>query len=138
MLSQADLSSPPSPWSTSMRQALLRALTFSTAAVLAAPVARAQQRPMTPEDVLAIRSVSDPQISPDGKWVAYVVSRTEMKENAVDSDIYLVPTSCGSPNGLCEPLRLTTSKKADTSPRWSPDGRMLAFLSTRDEKSQIY
>src|SRR4051812_29938047 len=45
------------------------------AALLATPApARAQQRPMTPDDVLAIRTVSDPQISPDGRWVAYVVS----------------------------------------------------------------
>ena len=91
-----------------------------------------QKRPMTFEDVLALKSVSDAQISPDGKWVAYVVTSADMKENANDADVWLVSTSGGSP------IRLTTSKKNDNQPRWSPDGQRIAFVSAREEKPQIF
>ncbi len=91
-----------------------------------------QKRPMTFEDVLSLKSVSDAQVSPDGKWVAYVVTSVDMKENANDSDVWLVPTSGG------DPVRLTTSKKNDTQPRWSPDSKRIAFISAREEKPQIF
>jgi dipeptidyl aminopeptidase/acylaminoacyl peptidase len=91
-----------------------------------------QKRAMTLEDVLAIKTVSDAQVSPDGKWVAYVVTSVDMKENASDADVWLVSTAGG------EPIRLTTSKKNDTQPRWSPDGKRLAFISAREDKPQIF
>jgi len=87
---------------------------------------------MTFEDVLALKSVSDAQMSPDGKWVAYVVTSADMKENANDSDVWLVSTAGG------EPVRLTTSKKNDNQPRWSPDSKRIAFISAREEKPQIF
>ncbi|MEK6286527.1 MAG: prolyl oligopeptidase family serine peptidase [Acidobacteriota bacterium] len=91
-----------------------------------------QKRAMTFEDVLATKSVSDAQVSPDGKWVAYVVTSVDMKENANDADIWLVSTAGGGT------LRLTTNKKNDTQPRWSPDGKRIAFISAREEKPQIF
>lgn len=89
-------------------------------------------RRMTIDDVIALRSVTDAQISPDGQWVAYVVTHADMEQDASDADIYLVSTKGG------EPIRLTTHRKSDTSPRWSPDGRHIAFISARDEKPQLY
>ena len=90
------------------------------------------KRRMTFDDVIALRTVADPQLSPDGKWVAYTVSRADLEQNASDADIWLAST-------LGEfPSRLTTSKKNDTSPRWSPDGKRLAFISAREEKPQIF
>jgi len=95
--------------------------------------ARAQSpKRMTFDDVIALKAVSDPQLSPDGRWVAYVVSHADMTADAADPDIYIVAAAGG------DPVRLTTSKKADTSPRWSPDGKWIAFISARDEKPQIY
>ena len=91
-----------------------------------------QKRSMTLEDVMAIKSVSDAQVSPDGKWVAYVVTSVDMKENANDADVWLVSTAGG------DPIRLTTNKKNDNQPRWSPDGRKIAFISAREEKPQIF
>ncbi|MFY9553839.1 MAG: hypothetical protein WAV20_14395 [Blastocatellia bacterium] len=71
-------------------------------------------------------------MSPDGKWVSYVVTAVDMKENASDADVWLVSTAGGPP------IRLTTSKKNDNQPRWSPDGKRLAFISARGEKPQIF
>ncbi|MDF1502936.1 S9 family peptidase [Roseisolibacter sp. H3M3-2] len=105
------------------------------AAALLAPAAVFAQapRPMTPEDVMGVRSVSDPQVSPDGRWIAYVVATTDTTENATDSDVWLVRADGGAP-----PRRLTTSRKSDGSPRWSPDGTRLAFVSAREERPQVF
>jgi dipeptidyl aminopeptidase/acylaminoacyl peptidase len=97
------------------------------------PVAAQSKRPLEPTDIFELKAVSDPRISPDGAWVAYTVSSLDKKEDNSDTDIYMAPTAGGSP------IKLTASKKPETSPRWSPDGRYLAFLSGRDgKKTQVY
>ena len=96
-------------------------------ALLAAPAApAAAARPLRPEDVFALKEVADPQLSPEGKWVAYTVTTMDAKEDESDTDIYMAPFAGGPA------LRLTASKKAEKSPRWSPDGKWLAFLSGRE------
>jgi dipeptidyl aminopeptidase/acylaminoacyl peptidase len=120
-----------------MRRALgtLSTLVFLAAAPMAAQeahTAAATPRPMTFDDVIALRSVNDAQISPDGRWVAYTVSRADLEQNAADADIWLASTAGEFPS------RLTTNKKSDTSPRWSPDGKRLAFISAREEKPQLF
>ena len=90
------------------------------------------QRPMTPDDVLQIRQVSDAQISPDGRWVAYVVSAADLEQNSQNTDIWLVASTGGTP------VRLTSNPKPDGQPRWSPDGKWIAFVSAREERAQIW
>ena len=69
-----------------------------------------------------------PTLSPDGDWVAFTVSAMDVDVDRSDTDVYMASTvDLGA-----EALRLTTSDRSETSPRWSPDGRYLAFLSSRD------
>jgi dipeptidyl aminopeptidase/acylaminoacyl peptidase len=97
-----------------------------------APVLSAQAgtKPWTLDELLALRQVTDPQICPDGRWVAYVVSELNSDKTEYQTDIWIAPTSAhaGTP---AEARRITTSPQVDESPRWSPDGRTLAFLSER-------
>jgi dipeptidyl aminopeptidase/acylaminoacyl peptidase len=90
------------------------------------------KRPVEAEDIARIKFVSDPQISPDGSQVAYVVTEMLRDEKRYRSNLWLVDVSDGS-----KPVQLTRSDGKDTSPRWSPDGTELAFLSDRWEKNQI-
>lgn len=98
--------------------------------VLVTPVSA--QQPMTPDDVLALRQVSDAQVSPDGRWIAYVVSVADLEQNAANTDIWLVEAAGG------EPIQLTRSPKTDAQPRWSPDGKWIGFVSARDGRSQLW
>jgi len=106
---------------------------FCVVVLLLAPLNYAQsKRPMTPEDLYKIKRVSDPRISPDGKWIAYTISVPNLKENSFNSDIWLLPVSGG------KSVQLTRSPKSDHSPRWSPDGEKIAFISTRDGTANLY
>lgn len=104
----------------------LRWLTF----LVGLSFARAQSPSI--DQSIGMKSVSNPQLSPDGKWVAYTLTKTNWDENSFDTDVWLVSTTTG------ERFQLTNSKKSNNSPAWSPDGKWLAFLSTRDDKSQLY
>ena len=102
-------------------------LTLLIASRLAAAPA---PHPFTLDDMARIKNVSDPQISPDGGWVAYTVRTTDVKEDKGDTDIWMTRW-----DGK-ESVRLTTSKDSENTPRWSPDGRYLAFLSSRDDDNE--
>jgi dipeptidyl aminopeptidase/acylaminoacyl peptidase len=84
-----------------------------------------EKRLITLDDQFSFHKVSDPQISPDGNWIAYTVENVNLKDNTRDNDIYM-----SSWDGS-QTLRLTNSKDNEHSPRFSPDGKYLAFLSNR-------
>ncbi len=91
----------------------------------------AATRPFNLGDLAQVRDVSDPQISPDGAWVAYTVRAADFTEDKNDSDIWMT-----SWDGK-ESVRLTRSKGSENTPRWSPDGKYLAFLSSREDDNDV-
>jgi dipeptidyl aminopeptidase/acylaminoacyl peptidase len=99
-------------------------------ASLATLFAQSAKRALTLDDIAKIREVRDPQCSPDGKWVAYSVGTIDVKEDKHDSDIWMV-----SYDGKTD-LRVTSSPESEATPRWSPDGRYLSFLSSRPGKAR--
>lgn len=84
------------------------------------------------DDVVRFAVIDDAQVSPDGAGVAYVVRRGVLEENRYRSAIYLVSTDGG------EPRQMTAGEAKDSAPRWSPDGRVLAFVSDRSGVPQVY
>jgi dipeptidyl aminopeptidase/acylaminoacyl peptidase len=88
-------------------------------------LAQNAQRLIKLEDMHAFHDVRDPQIAPDGKWVAYTVGSVDSAADKSDTDIWMA-----SWDGT-QQIRMTSSSEAENAPRWSPDGRYLSFLSGR-------
>ncbi|MGE0127158.1 MAG: prolyl oligopeptidase family serine peptidase [Blastocatellales bacterium] len=115
-----------------MKPSLKAGLAIFVAALLSLSAFAQSKRPMTFDDLMAVKRLSDAQISPDGSRVAYVVSDVDKNLNRSKRNVWVVPTSGG------QPQQLITSDKNDFSPRWSADGKSLAFISTREGAPQIF
>jgi len=104
------------------------ALLFSTALIAAS--AQAPKHGMTLDDAAKLVRVGAPELSPDGKWIAYTVSRIDVGEDKNISDLWMV-----SWDGSAD-VQLTFGTESAGSPKWSPDGRYLAFTSSRPGKAK--
>ena len=88
------------------------------------------RRPLNLDDLASLREVTDPQRSPDGQWVAYVVASSDFAKDKKNSDVWMVNWD-GS-----RQVHLTSSPDSEENPRWSPDGRYLAFTASRGEDDE--
>ena len=92
--------------------------------ILLSPVfcfAQDGERSIMIEDILAMKSVGDPQVSPDGEWVAYSTRQRDMEEDESVTQVWIVSTSGG------DPIPMTSADTSASSPRWSPDNKYLSF-----------
>jgi dipeptidyl aminopeptidase/acylaminoacyl peptidase len=117
-----------------MKLAILRCSLFVAVLLAVQSGATAQEagkHAITFGDMIQMHRVAEAQVSPDGKWVAYTVSTPDLDANRGVSNIWIVPTAGGAS------LQLTQSGH-DSSPVWSPEGKTIAFLSSRSGDSQVY
>jgi len=111
--------------------ALAISMALTAAVPLAAKAQAAQKRAITFKDLISMHRLSDPQFSPDGKWITYTVATPVLEANRTSHDIWIVSAAGGE-------LRPLTRGGSDTRARWSPDGKKVAFLSGRDGAPQVY
>jgi len=92
------------------------------------------RRLLAVDDIYTLHDLSDPQLSPDAKWLAYTETRLDAQADESRSQVWMVPTAGG------DPVPMTSPERSASNPRWSPDGRYLAFLAAPDEdqKSQVW
>ncbi|HRX74465.1 MAG TPA: S9 family peptidase [Hyphomonas sp.] len=95
--------------------------------LFAGPGTAQEKRPITTDDLLAIRDVADVALSPDGKWAAYTVTRHDLKKDKSFTQVWMASTDGKSV------LPLTGDTYSASDPKWSPDGSQLAFLAARDD-----
>src|SRR5436190_17245673 len=119
-----------------MRRPTLIITMVLTAAVAAGLRAQAL-RPMTINDLLVAVRVGDPQLSPDGRTVLYVRTTTDPKTYKRNADIYSVTVPAATADAPSSAAVVATDKSENT-PRWLPDGKSFAFISSRDGDPQVY
>ena len=107
--------------------ALLVLVSSALAPAIVTPLQAQAKRPLRSSDLYLLKDVRDPQLSPDGNWVAYTVTTVDSAKDKSDNDVWMT-----SWDGATT-IRVTSSPESESSPRWSPDGRYLAFLSGRQE-----
>jgi dipeptidyl aminopeptidase/acylaminoacyl peptidase len=110
-----------------MRRVLLTLLVFA----FILPAIAQTKHPFTFEDMMKLKRVGAPEVSPDGKWVIFSVVDVNLEANTKTPHIWIVPTAGGKER------EIISVQDADR-PRWAPDGKRFAFLSTKEGGSQVW
>ncbi|KPK01892.1 MAG: hypothetical protein AMS20_12790, partial [Gemmatimonas sp. SG8_28] len=88
-------------------------------------------RPLQVDEFLTLDRVSDPQVSPDGRWIAYAVTTTDLGANGRSTDLWLLAVGGG------EPRRISDVRRGGRHARWSPDGATIAYITTRADAGEV-
>jgi dipeptidyl aminopeptidase/acylaminoacyl peptidase len=104
---------------------------FLALIVFTIPAIAQAKRPFTFEDMMKLKRVGEPEVSPDGKWVIFSVVDVDLEANTKTPHIWIVPTAGG------QEREIIADQDADR-PRWSPDGKAFAFISNKDRGSQVW
>ncbi|MFT4860811.1 MAG: dipeptidyl aminopeptidase/acylaminoacyl peptidase [Pseudohongiellaceae bacterium] len=112
----------------------LKVFVFLSTFLPALGYTQTESNPLTIDDLMSLNSLSRPQVSPDGEWVAYVVSSLDMEKDERNSQVFMVATTGG------EPIAMTSIDTSASDPKWSPDGNYLTFKASKgeDAKTQIW
>lgn len=102
---------------------------------ISAPASAPAGAPFTPQDLVSLNRVSDPQVSPDGRLAVYTLRETDLEADRGRTDLWLIDVKQGLD---APPRRLTQHPASDSHPRWAPDGSGIYFLSSRSGSSQIW
>ncbi|HEX6806304.1 MAG TPA: S9 family peptidase [Terriglobales bacterium] len=122
----------------------MRVCSFLLVLFLALPLVAQSKHPFTFEDMMALKRVEEPEVSPDGKWVLFAAVDVDLKANTRTPHVWVVPLNQPTA-GSSTPVGMTESKEREIisdqdaeRPRWAPDGKRFAFISTKENGSQIW
>src|SRR5258708_12842192 len=100
--------------------------------VVSAACLAQSKRPFTFEDMMALKRVAEPVPSPDGKWVVFAAQDVDLEANKKTPHIWIVPLAGG------DAKKISNDPAGEDRPRFSPDGKRLIYISTKDANSQIW
>src|SRR3954464_7549495 len=109
-----------------------RALSGLVVVLAGAVIASGAKAPFTVDALLKLSRIDDPQVSPDGKNVAFVVQTVDLPGNSKPAAVYSIPVDGGTP------VRLTAPGSSNFRPRWSPDSKRIVFISDRKDGQQVW